>query len=94
MDRNAFIHILQQEGNLKHSFSADEIHQLAEHMALEEIPKESILMHKGEPADCMVFIVNGLVQVLDGERQIALQKRGDVQTGEGAAHSSTGEYQA
>lgn len=77
MDRNAFIHILQQEGNLKHSFSADEIHQLAEHMALEEIPKESILMHKGEPADCMVFIVNGLVQVLDGERQIALQKRGD-----------------
>jgi CRP-like cAMP-binding protein len=64
MDRNGFIHILQQEGNLKHSFSADEIQQLAEHMALEEVPEESILMHKGEPADCMVFIVNGLLQVL------------------------------
>ena len=76
MDRNGFIHTLQHEGNLKHSFSADEIQQLAQHTSLEEVPKDSILMHKGEPADYMVFIVDGLVQILDGERQIALQEAG------------------
>ena len=59
MDRNGFIHTLQHEGNLKHSFSADEIQKLAQHTTLEEVPKDSILMHKGEPADYMVFIVDG-----------------------------------
>ena len=34
MDRNTMIHTLQHEGNLKHSFSADEIQQLAEHITL------------------------------------------------------------
>ena len=43
------IHTLQHEGNLKHSFSADEIQQLAEHITLEQAPKDSTLMHKGEP---------------------------------------------
>ena len=60
------IHTLLHEGNLKHSFSADEIQQLAEHITLEQAPKDSTLMHKGEPSDSMVFVVKGLLQVLDG----------------------------
>jgi methylglyoxal synthase len=35
-------------------------------------------MHKGEPSDSMVFVVDGLLQVLDGERQIAIEKPGAV----------------
>lgn len=78
MDRNIIIHSLQHEGNLKHSFSADEIQQLAEHITLEQATKDSMLMHKGEPSDSMVFVLDGLLQVLDGKRQIALEKAGAI----------------
>ena len=76
MDRNALIEALQQEGNLKHSFSTKEIASLAEHLTIEKIPKETLLMKKGEPSDSMVFILDGLVQILDGKRQIAIEKKG------------------
>jgi len=78
MDRNALIEILQQEGNLKHSFSNDEIQSLAEHLSIEVIQPETILMHKGEPSDSMVFVLKGLVQILDGERQLAIEKTGAI----------------
>jgi len=76
MDRTALTEALQCEGNLKHSFSAEEIASLAEHLSIEEIPEEALLMQKGEPSDSMMFILNGLVQVLDGQRQIAIEKTG------------------
>ena len=78
MDRNALIEILQREGNLKHSFSKDEIQSLAEHLSIEVIQPETILMHKGEPSDSMVFVLKGLVQILDGERQLAIEKTGAI----------------
>ena len=78
MDRNALIEILQREGNLKHSFSNDEIQSLAEHLSIEVIQPETILMHKGEPSDSMVFVLKGLVQILDGERQLAIEKTGAI----------------
>ena len=78
MDRNTLIDILQHEGNLKHSFSADEIKSLAEHVSIEVIQEETILMKKGEPSDSMVFILDGLVQILDGERQLAIEKPGAI----------------
>ena len=78
MDRTALIQALQREGNLKHSFSANEIESLAEHMTIEVIHKETTLMRKGEPSDSMVFIIDGLLQVLDGERQIAIEKTGAI----------------
>ena len=76
MDRHVLIETLQQEGNLKHSFSTKEIASLAEHLTIEKIPKDTILMKKGEPSDSMVFILDGLVQILDGERQIAIERKG------------------
>ena len=76
MDRTALTEDLQREGNLKHSFSAEEIASLAEHLSIEEIPEEALLMKKGEPSDSMMFILDGLVQVLDGQRQIAIEKTG------------------
>lgn len=78
MDRNVLIKALQDQGNLKHSFNPDEIASLAEHMSIEVIDKQDILMRKGEPSDSMVFVVDGLLQVLDGERQIALEKPGAI----------------
>ena len=78
MDRNALIEILQREGNLKHSFSNDEIQSLAEHLSIEVIQPETIFMHKGEPSDSMVFVLKGLVQILDGERQLAIEKTGAI----------------
>ena len=78
MDRNALIEILQREGNLKHSFSNDEIQSLAEHLSIEVIQPETILMYKGEPSDSMVFVLKGLVQILDGERQLAIEKTGAI----------------
>ena len=76
MDRHVLIETLQQEGNLKHSFSTKEIASLAEHLTIEKIPKDTILMKKGEPSDSMAFILDGLVQILDGERQIAIERKG------------------
>ena len=76
MDRTTLIQALQREGNLKHSFSANEIESLAEHMTIEVIHEATTLMRKGEPSDSMVFVIDGLLQVLDGERQIALEKTG------------------
>ena len=35
-------------------------------------------MKKGEPSESMVFIIDGLVQVLDGDRQIAIEKAGAI----------------
>ena len=78
MDRYALIETLQREGNLKHSFSNDEIQSLAEHLSIEVIQPETILMHKGEPSDSMVFVLKGLVQILDGERQLAIEKTGAI----------------
>lgn len=78
MDHNALVEILQREGNLKHSFSNDEIQSLAEHLSIEVIQPETILMHKGEPSDSMVFVLKGLVQILDGERQLAIEKTGAI----------------
>ena len=78
MDRNALIEILQREGNLKHSFNTDEIKSLAEHVSIEVIQAETILMKKGEPSDSMVFILDGLVQILDGERQLSIEQTGAI----------------
>ena len=78
MDRNALIKILQQEGNLKHSFSDDEIKSLAGHLSIETVQAETVLMKKGEPSCSMVFILDGLVQILDGERQLAIEKQGAI----------------
>ena len=78
MDRIALIEILQREGNLKHSFSTDEIQSLAEHISIEVLKEETLFMKRGEPSDSMVFILDGLVQILDGERQIAIERPGAI----------------
>jgi len=77
MDRNKLITALQNEGNLKHSFSAEEIAVLSQHMSVKTFDNDAILMRKGEPADCMAFLVSGRVQIIENERQIALLTTGD-----------------
>ena len=50
---------LQNEGNLKHSFSAEDIAVLAHHMSIQSFDDNAILMRKDEPADCMAFLISG-----------------------------------
>ena len=76
MNLNALINTLQSEGNLKHAFNKSEIEQLASHISIELIENGAFVMRKGQPADSMIFVIDGMVQVLDDERQIALQKPG------------------
>lgn len=77
MDRDVLIKTLQSEGNLKHSFSPEEIALISQHMSIETFDRDTILMRRGEPADCMAFLVSGRVQILEDERQIALLTTGD-----------------
>ena len=77
MDRNELISTLQNEGNLKHSFSAEDIAILAHHMSIKSFDDNAILMRKDEPADCMAFLISGRVQIIEDERQIAILTTGD-----------------
>ena len=77
MNRETLVKALQNEGNLKHSFSAEEIELIAQHMSFETFEKDKLLMRKGEPADCMAFIISGRIQILEEHRQIALLTTGD-----------------
>jgi len=76
MNLNDLINVLQNEDNLKHTFSDAELEQLASYITIESIEKEAFVMRKGQPADSMIFIIDGMLQVLDDERQVALQKSG------------------
>ena len=43
----------------------------------QEIKKRKIFIRKGEPADQLAFIMSGIVQIVDNDQQIALEKVGD-----------------
>jgi len=62
---------------LKQVFSEQEIEALWEYIETEHIAEGSTFMRKDEPADSMAFVIQGLVQVIDGDQQIALLKDGE-----------------
>ena len=77
MDHNGLVKTLQNEGNLKYSFNGDEIDALCQWMTIETFKQTQTLISKGDPADSLVFILSGLAQSLDDDRQIALHYKGD-----------------
>ena len=77
MDYNNLVETLQNEGNLKYSFSGNEIETLCQWMTIETFKQAETLMIKGNPADSLVFILSGLVQSLDDDRQVGLHAKGD-----------------
>tara|TARA_B100001063_G_C16689914_1_gene516484 strand:- start:81 stop:371 length:291 start_codon:yes stop_codon:yes gene_type:complete len=77
MDRNALTKILQNEGNLKYSFTGNEIEALCHWMTIETSKQAETLINKGDPADSLLFIVSGLAQSLDDDRQVAPHNKGD-----------------
>jgi methylglyoxal synthase len=77
MDHNTLVKTLQSEGNLKYSFSGKEIEALCQWMAIETLKQTETLISKGSPADSLVFILSGLAQSLDDNRQVALHNKGD-----------------
>ena len=76
MNLQSFGKILQENSNLSESFTPDEIAIFCQYMKIKSIPKGTILMQKGEPSDFMFFVLDGLVEVLDGETQIAIHSAG------------------
>ena len=77
MDHNTLVKTLQNEGNLKYSFSGNEIEALCQWMMIETIKQTETLISKGSPADSLVFILSGLAQSLDDNRQVDLHSKGD-----------------
>ncbi|MAR50610.1 MAG: methylglyoxal synthase [Rhodobacteraceae bacterium] len=77
MDQNTLVKTLQNEGNLKYSFSGNEIEDLCQWMTIETFKQTETLISKGSPADSLVFILSGLAQSLDDNRQVALHNKGD-----------------
>ena len=77
MDHNSLVKTLQNEGNLKYSFSGNEIETLYQWMTIETFKQAETLMRKGNPADSLVFILSGLAQSLDDDRQVGLHAKGD-----------------
>ena len=77
MDHNTLVKSLQNEGNLKYSFSGNEIEALCQWMTIETFKQTETLIRKGSPADSLVFILSGLAQSLDDNRQVALHNKVD-----------------
>ena len=71
------VNTLQNEGNLRYSFSGNEIEALCQWMTIETFKPTETLISKGSPADSLVFILSGLAQSLDDNRQVALHNKGD-----------------
>jgi len=46
-------------------------------MTIETFKKAETLISKGDPADSLVFILSGLTQSLDDDRQVGLHAKGD-----------------
>ena len=77
MDRSTLVKTLQIEGNLKYSFNGNEIESLCHWMTIETSKQAEILINKGDPADSLFFILSGLAQSLDDDRQVGLHAKGD-----------------
>ena len=77
MDRAALISSLQTTSHLRHSFSAAELAELAQYLSTESISSGETVMRQGEPADSMIFILKGSVQILQGGRKLAKTSAGD-----------------
>ena len=77
MEHNSLFKTSQNEGNLKYSFSGNEIETLCQWMTIETFKQAETLIRKGNPADCFVFILSGLAQSLDDDRQAGLHAKGD-----------------
>ena len=77
MSEATFAQIFKVNTQLNQVFSEQEIESLWEYIKPEHIEKGSTFMRKDEPADSMAFVIQGLVQVIDGYQQIALLKEGE-----------------
>ena len=70
MDRAALINTLQTTSHLRHSFSGAELAELAQYLSPESIRSGATVMRQGEPADSMIFILEGSVQILEGSENL------------------------
>ena len=77
MDLAALTSNLQNKSKLRQTFSDTELAEFAQHLCPESVSSGAIVMGHGEPADNMIFILEGSVQILEGERKIAMSSAGD-----------------
>ena len=69
--------VLYETSQLKHSFNSDEISQFCQQLSIKQVCAGDLIMNKGCPADAMVVVMDGLLQVLVDDRQVALLHSGD-----------------
>ena len=69
--------VLVGTSQLKHSFSSEDISQLCQQLSIKEACAGDVIMRKDCPADSMVVVMDGLLQVLADDRQVALLHPGD-----------------
>ena len=72
MDANSISQQLIANAELSQYFSADEISIFCRYLKPCDIEVDAILMAEGEPADCLMFILEGSVRILSEDTQISV----------------------
>jgi methylglyoxal synthase len=71
MDANSIAQLLVSNAELSQYFSVDEISFFSEFLNLHYADPNSILMAEGEPADCLMYLLDGNVRILADNTQIS-----------------------
>ena len=71
MDANSIAQLLVSNAELSQYFTVDEISVFSEYLNLHHAEPNAILMAEGEPADCLMYLLDGNVRILADNTQIS-----------------------
>ena len=71
MDANSIAQLLVSNAELSQYFTVDEISIFSEYLNLHHADPNAILMAEGEPADCLMYLLDGNVRILADNTQIS-----------------------
>ena len=71
MDANSIAQLLVSNAELSQYFTVDEISIFSEYLNLHYADPNAILMAEGEPADCLMYLLDGNVRILADNTQIS-----------------------
>ena len=71
MDANSIAQLLVSNAELSQYFTVDEISIFSEYLNLHHAEPNAILMAEGEPADCLMYLLDGNVRILADNTQIS-----------------------
>ena len=71
MDANSIAQLLVSNGELSRYFTVDEISIFSGYLNLHYADPNAILMAEGEPADCLMYLLDGNIRILADNTQIS-----------------------